>query len=185
MGFRMRNVIEGAVMGGIMALIALALPIREMGTRISVVTLFAAPFVILGAVGVNGDPVSGFLRNVYRWRKKREVLLYNGSTRFLGESPVDIAMEQKDLHDRIVEIMDERRRHVSESESGKTMIEGVDFEFAEDVDEKNAMASRNLVFEDEFEIDGDQAEGTPIIEAEFEISLDDAGEFEVPAEERG
>lgn len=185
MGFRMRNVMEGAVMGGIMALIALALPIQEMGTRISVVTLFAAPFVILGAVGVNGDPVSGFLRNVYRWRKKREVLLYNGSTRFLGESPVDIAMEQKDLHDRIVEIMDERRRHVSESESGKTMIEGVDFEFAEDVDEKNAMASRNIVFEDEFEIDGDQAEGTPIIEAEFEISLDDAGEFEVPAEERG
>ena len=149
MGFRMRNVVEGFIMGIVAALLALAIPIESNSTRITVVVLFAAPFIILGAIGINGDPVSGFLKNVYHWKKQREVVLYNGSVRLLNESPVDIAMEQKDLHDRIVEIMEERRKRAAESEQNKSLIEGIDFEFAEDNDEKTALAKRKKPKESE------------------------------------
>lgn len=146
MGFRMRNVVEGFVMGGIAAMLAMTFPIESNITKISTVVLFAAPFVIFGAIGIYGGPVSEFLKNFSLWAKQRQVLLYNGSTRLLNTSPVDVAMEQKDLHDRIVEIMETRRKRAAEADR-MDLIEGIDFTFEEDRDEKLALAKKVSKFE--------------------------------------
>lgn len=163
MGFRMRNVVEGFVMGGIAALLAMGLPIASNVTKVSIVVLCAAPFILFGAIGVYGDPVSKFLANIHHWKKQKQVILYNGSARLLDSSPVDVAMEQKDLHDRIVEIMDARRKRAALSDQSD-MIEGIDFTFEEDSDEKIALAKKKPELTLEYVYDAPKMETELVLE---------------------
>ena len=171
MGFKMRNVIEGCVMGGIVALLAAGLPIGSNVTKVSVVVVLAAPFIALGAFGLYGDPVSKYLVNLYHWIKQKQIILYNGSARLLDSSPVDVAMEQKDLHDRIVEIMDARRKRAAISDQ-PDMIEGVDFAFEEDRDEKIALAKKQVELTLEYADDMPEMESETVLEADSVVFED-------------
>lgn len=163
MGFKMRNVIEGCIMGGIAALLAAGLPIGSNVTKVSVVVVLAAPFIALGAFGLYGDPVSKYLVNFYHWMKQKQIILYNGSARLLDSSPVDVAMEQKDLHDRIVEIMDARRKRAAASDQ-PDMVEGIDFTFEEDRDEKTALAKKQVDLTLEYADDMPEMESEAVLE---------------------
>lgn len=133
--FKTRNFVEGVIMGGAAGLLGLLLPISEMTTRVPVVILIAAPFFALGIVGINGDPFSEFVKYAQFWVKSKGVILFNGNTRFLDESPVDAMMQQEDFRDKITEMMEQRRKNKEMEEQNKSFVEGVDFEFDDDEDD--------------------------------------------------
>ena len=79
---RVRYLIDSIGLSAILALI-IGLPLllfvfREatFNVKITVLVISVAPGFLAGQFGYNGDPVSVFLTNVYRWRKKRQIRLY-------------------------------------------------------------------------------------------------------------
>lgn len=125
-----RNFIEGVIYGGILALIALQIPVSTINTRISLVLFMAAPGFLLGMFGVNGDPFSVFIRNVYQWRKNRKVMLFNGTAQARKDDIVDKMLAQETPQEILMKnlrSMKEKRESTEE-----TYIEGQDFVFEED-----------------------------------------------------
>lgn len=125
-----RNFIEGIVLGGALAIIALMLPLTGFRTRIAVTIFMAAPGFLLGMFGVNNDPLSAFLMSVRKWRKNRKVMLFNGSVRSRSDDIVEKMLDQKTPQ----EIFQKNfGSFFSKDENqSKEFIEGVNFVFEED-----------------------------------------------------
>lgn len=177
-GFQKRNALEGGILGGVCALLTLLIPIDDMQVRIPVLLFaFCIPFLI-GVAGYNGDPLFYALRYIQSWNATKGIILYNGNTRFLEESPLDSMMEQTDMRDRIVEMMERRRAAKEAADKGKTFIEGVDFEFDNKEDSLARVVAPDM--EDGYE-DGDAVEVVGELELVFENS--DGSDYEDYEEE--
>ena len=150
--FKTRGLVEGLILGGVAGFIAFLFPIKEIETRIPVILCTAAPFFGLGVVGINGDPLSVFLKYAYTWVKSKGVILYNGNTRFLDESPLDKMMEQTDVRDKIFEIMDKRKKAKEEENAKKEFVEGVDFQFGNDEDNMAVVVAPEFFENEEVEV---------------------------------
>ena len=83
-----RNVVEGGLISGVLAIFfwnVISVPIT---TKISLVIFFSAPLGLLGLFGVNGDPLSTFIKIFFSWRRKRGLMLFNNEARALKEAPI-------------------------------------------------------------------------------------------------
>lgn len=150
-GFRKRNAYEGAVL----ALIGfiLLLPFHFEGTtRISATIFVCGPLLLLGAVGVEGDPLSVFVKNSVMWLKNRAPILYNNTPRILEESPVDSALENSGMKAAFFDKLDEVRAKMQTSGFGDNLVEGEDYELLEDRDEIGFLAEQNDVLSDDGEL---------------------------------
>lgn len=152
-GFAKRNVFEGCVLAGIGFL--MVLPFRLSGTTFISTTIFVCvPLLGVGAIGVQGDPLSVFLRNMISWFKHRGPVLFNNTPRVLEESPVDVALTDNALKSMVSDKLDAMAKKVMEKDdSGKVLVEGIDFEFAPDQDETDLLAEKQeapeeVVFEE-------------------------------------
>ncbi len=161
MGFKKRFIAEGVLLGLLMGAVTLFIPFPSLTAHISAFIVFAAPCLFLGAVGINGDPVSRFISLSITWFKRRGILLYNSTAQFLEESPVDAAMETEGLRDRIVQILDDRKQKKLEENMKKSFVEGIDFKFAPDKDLEGLIAERKA-----------EADLIPAVEVEEESSFD-------------
>lgn len=166
--FKTRGLIEGVILGGLAAFIAFLIPVKEIETRIPVIICITAPFFALGVSGINGDPLSVFLGYAYTWIRTKGVILYNGNTRFLDESPLDKMMEQTDLRDKIFDIVEKRRLAKEKANEGKTLVEGLNFEFGNDED------SMAVVVHPEFDDEDDDEEVYVVEDSEEDIGFHDA-----------
>ena len=83
-----RNVVEGGLISGVLAIFfwnVISVPIT---TKISLVIFLSAPLGLLGLFGVNGDPLSTFIKIFFSWRRKRGLMLFNNEARALKEAPI-------------------------------------------------------------------------------------------------
>jgi len=171
MGFKARNIVEGVILGGAIALLSYRLlPFEEFSMRFSFTVILAAPFLALGAVGINGYPLTYFLKVAYQWLQARDILLYDHSVRLLEVSLLENRMNQTDLRDKVFNIYEKHISATRNKEKGKAMIEGVDFKFAQDKEEQAVLAKKNVVAD---VLDGDG------FEEEISLLLPDE---EAPAE---
>ncbi len=156
--FKTRNFIEGVVLGTVFGLIAFALPISDFSVRLPCIILIFATMFFIGYHGYNEDPLSESVKYVYEWYKTKGVILYNGNTRFYEESPLDAALAEEDIRDKIVDILEKRQLAKIEADKNKRFVEGVDFEFADDEDRMARTVSPNYQkqtsdgFEDDLDI---------------------------------
>lgn len=130
---RLRYFIEGVILGGILALIGFAIPISNVRFRVSFEIIVAAPGVILGIVGFNGDPISVAIRNWINWSKNKAVRLYNPNPRLLGSSP-SAAIDAPDTKDRLVDMYDSYQSRKLEKAMSEEYVEGETFVFLDDPD---------------------------------------------------
>lgn len=152
-GFQKRNLAEGVVMAGFGALLILPFHL-EMTTFLSVLILISGPLLILGVVGVMGDPFSVFAQNAIYWIRKRGPILYNTTPRVLKESPLDVALAEGKERFNLGTLTEKFTTKMQLSGEGKSFVEGEDFEFMDDADEMGVLAERG--------------EDTPDTELEFE-----------------
>lgn len=155
-GFRKRNLAEGAIMAGIVALFILPFHL-DPTTFLSVAIILCGPFLILGVVGVMGDPFSVFARNALYWVRKRGPILFNMTPRVLKESPLEAALAEEQTKFNVGTFAEKFASKMQSSDEGRALIEGEDFEFMEDRDESEALVQRGddapeAVFADEIAV---------------------------------
>lgn len=131
--FKTRNFIEGLIMGGILGFVGLQIPVSSLQARLSVVIFMAAPGLMLGIAGINNDPFSVFVRNVYLFSKNRKVMLFNGTARGRTDNIVDRMLAQKTPQELLANQLKVMKAKSAEEEE-ETLVEGIDFIFEEDTE---------------------------------------------------
>ena len=117
-------------------------------TKISLVIFFSAPLGLLGLFGVNGDPLSTFIKIFFSWRRKRGLMLFNNEARALKEAPIKLMMSEDGMGDKLRDFLDARKEKKAAERASQEMVEGKTFEFAPD-----SSLEGNYIDEDD---DGDE-----------------------------
>ena len=149
--FRTKNFIEAVIMVLIALIPAMLIPVQTISQRITAVILICGPFFVFGVVGINGDTLFTFFKNMKTWRGNRSLMLYNTTPRALKKAPLEAMMEAETAKDKLVD-MYEKFRNSQATRDKKTLIEGVNFEFKEDptlkklyMDEKDLQEKKEVV----------------------------------------
>lgn len=129
---RTRFFLEGCVMALVAAVPAFLIPVSERTHRISIIVILCGIPLLLGVVGINGDPISVVLHNMVDWRKARGVMLYNMETVALKTSPLTAAMREKRASDTLIDMVETYRENKKAKLESEVFVEGVTFRFAED-----------------------------------------------------
>lgn len=172
--FKTRNFIEGCVLAGAVGFPCWTGVNAPFEVKISLVVGIALPFLLIGISGINGDPLSTFIRNAIAWARSRGTMLYNNETRALAQAPIKVMMDEEGMNDKILDFVDSMKQKTAKKRSENPLIEGEDFVFAED----KSLAGNYL---DEVEFDDDNEDGTdavpvdsgsdkpPVMEVEAEV----------------
>lgn len=135
---RVRYLVDSIALSAILAaifglpILLLAVPGATFNVKITVLVICIAPGFLAGQIGCNGDPISVFLINVYRWRKKRQVRLYNERPRLLGTDPVKALYESNRGMDKVVGFVQNMQEKRIEIKTSEVFVEGETFEFQYD-----------------------------------------------------
>lgn len=141
MGFKLRNVVEGCILGGLSALIMTAiLPGNSFRDKLGYVMIPAILLLFLGAVGVNGYPLSTFTGVAWNWFKNRSVVLYNPAITLLKLSPIESSLDENPMQTRIAEWYEQFHDKNKTTSDEEKLIEGVNFRFAKDKNEDGLAA---------------------------------------------
>lgn len=132
-GFRLRNILEGIIMGLAAAAISMVIPAKDFPSRVTTTTICALPFLLLGLFGIYGYPVSRFVQIAYKWLRNKGVVLYDPHIRLLVQSPTEYALSKTTIADKVIHYLDARKEK-RENPEEQPKIEGVDYVFAEDKD---------------------------------------------------
>lgn len=128
--FAKRNALEAVILG-----IAGFFTLRLFGVpctidNISIYIFVICPLMLVGASGIQGDPVSEYMLNAYRWLRHRIPYIYNPHVTAYRYSPAQLVLDQPNLRDVLSNKINGMRNNMS---SKKTNFqEGVNFEFASD-----------------------------------------------------
>lgn len=153
--FRTRYFMEGLAMALVAAFFISFIPLHGLKEKITAYTLGCSPFFLLGITGIGGDPVFAFIKNYFTWLKKKGIYFYNGESRALASSPVENMMEADDAKTKLADYVERMRRKREESRT-MDLVEGVDFEFAEDKELSGNYADEE--YEDEDTEDSDSGD---------------------------
>lgn len=131
--FPIRNGIEAVILGFAGYFICSLLPIPhfpESWDGITYYTLIILPLMMLGAVGIAGDPVSVFIMDAIRWRKERKPYFYNRNGCAFRISAAQLMIEEPSIKDALANKLDAMRRKIK----GPAIeyVEGQNFQFAVD-----------------------------------------------------
>lgn len=134
--FKMRNAIEAGILAGGSGAFILKLP-ASLTAKIIILCIVSLPLVIFGLIGVNGESLSEFVINVFRFLRNRRTLYRSDVDEFeaVGEFRLKIK-KNKFLNATIGKIMDKRRRKKlikyekarAAAKEGKTTKKAIDTE---------------------------------------------------------
>lgn len=132
--FKRRNFIEGVGLALIVAFPLWQFPFPSFAVKLSTVISCALPLFLLGNAGINGDPLSTFVKYSYGWLKAKRVMLNNGQVRARKIKAIDLQMAQEQPKDKLLNTIDAWKEKKSDKREPITFIEGENFEFEEDAE---------------------------------------------------
>ena len=127
-----RNVVECVLIFGTLALFFWTVLKIPFTLKVSVVIFLSSPLAFLALMGINGDPLSTFIKMFFTWRKKCGLMLFNNETRALKEAPVKLLMESDGMGDKLRDMLDSRKEKKAMERAQQEFVEGKTFEFAPD-----------------------------------------------------
>ena len=134
--FKIRNLIEGIVLGMFFGSAGIALilifPQMKLELKVTLIAVLVIPSLLLGIAGFNGDTISVTIKSAVTWKKNRDTMLYNPKPRLLKRDPLMTVISQTSARDRILENIEERRQESIREKANLIMSEGEDFRFAVD-----------------------------------------------------
>ena len=125
-----RNAIEGGILALLGFFLCKILPIPSGVDGISYYILICLPLGMVGALGVQGDPLSVFIWDFFKWRKRRKPFFYSGHSEAYTMEAADMLMEAPQFRDYLADTIDKVRRSFAAEEID--YVEGETFRFAED-----------------------------------------------------
>ena len=116
-----RNVVEGGLISGVLAIFFWNVISVAITTKISLVIFLSAPLGLLGLFGVNGDPLSTFIKIFFSWRRKRGLMLFNNEARALKEAPIKLMMSEDGMGDKLRDFLDTRKEKKAAERASQEM----------------------------------------------------------------
>lgn len=139
----LRNFVEGIIMAIAGVAVVLLLPLG-ISNKIGTCIVVGLPLVLLGVAGINGDPVSQFLLNVYRWATNRRIMLYNINTRSYSMPILEMMLTMERPVDTITDLWAsiKTRLGLDKAKEEDILIEGRDFVFDKELEDVYAESKR-------------------------------------------
>lgn len=125
-----RNAVEGGVLALLGYFLCSLLPLPEGVDGISYYILICGPFFLVGVAGIQGDPISVFVMNFCKWRKRQKPYFYSSHGEAYTQEAADVVMESPQLRDMVADLVVSLRGKFATEEVD--YVEGKTFEFAED-----------------------------------------------------
>lgn len=134
--FRLRNAIEAGILGGGSSLLIFRLP-ASLTAKIIIFCVTALPLAIFGLIGIEGDSLTEFIVNVFKFIRNRRVLYRSDIDDYEGVSNFRLKIKKiKVLDCTIGKVLDYRRRQRSKkyqrlresAQQGKVLKKSVDIE---------------------------------------------------------
>lgn len=104
----------------------------DLEEKLGITVGCALPLAMIALLGINGDALSTFVKSAYRWRKNKQVMLYNDSARTFAARPVDMMMAETNASEVIINSLANWRSRRAERDADVQLVENVDFVFKED-----------------------------------------------------
>lgn len=79
--FNIRNVIEAVILSLPFAYLIFKLVPFSLTWKIIIASVFVIPIGGFALIGINDNPLTVFVRNLWRWFKNRKILEYRGETK--------------------------------------------------------------------------------------------------------
>lgn len=130
---RTRNLVEAILLTVSTGVCLWNLPIEDLVIRLTVTLTFSTPLLLLGIVGINGDPISVFLKNGMHWMQSKRVMLFNGKAATRSTRPVETVLNQELPRDKIIAALTTVKQMHNKQRSN-VLVEGRDFVFYDDDD---------------------------------------------------
>lgn len=147
--FKIRNLIEAAVLVLLLSIPLFAIPYPSIQVQITVMIVVLLPVLMFAVMGINDDSLIEFIQNLVRWKQNKRIILYNGNVRPRHVRTADVLEAQELPKDKLITAMDNFRERRKQAQAEITYVEGVDFEFIEDSDRNSVyMATEKRLLEE-------------------------------------
>lgn len=129
--FRIRYLIEGVILA---VLVMLPFFFSNMNYRpkIFCMIVFGMPLLIVGIIGINGDPISVAIKTYISWKRQYHVMIFDPNPRVLTQKPIAAFEEETGITDKLSDYITERQKKREEKLTNYDLQEGVNMEFAAD-----------------------------------------------------
>lgn len=135
-----RHLVEGILLALAVALLCWNLPIQSFSTKLSATLTISMPFLLLGVVGINGDPLSVFLLTALRWYEGKRIMLFNGNATPHDVRAIDVTIAQTTAQSKLRGAMSGLSANRDKDKEQAVLVEGEDFIFEEDADLKRLLS---------------------------------------------
>lgn len=126
----LRNAIEAAILALLGFGICKLLPLPSGIDAISYYIFIIAPLAMIGIYGIQGDPISVFILDFIKWRRRRKPCFYNMHGQAYTREAADMLEDTPQIRDMIANMLDSMRRKMATEDID--YVEGKTFRFAED-----------------------------------------------------
>ena len=126
------NLVQGCILALLSVIPVLMIDIENFRVRITLVIIAAAPMVIAGVMGFNGDSLWRTFQNFRAWKQNKYAKLYNTKPRILSETPFDIMLEEEAEGNFALNAYDKYQSNRYEKYHSLEFVEGENFEFRND-----------------------------------------------------
>lgn len=125
-----RNAIEAVILALFGFGICKLLPLPDGIESISYYIFIVAPFAMFGLYGIQGDPISVFVLDFIKWRRRRNPCFYNMHGQAYTQEAAEMLEDAPQFRDMLADMVDSVRRKMATEDMD--YVEGETFRFAED-----------------------------------------------------
>lgn len=125
-----RNAIEAGVLGVLAFFLCKLLPLPSGTDGIAAHIFIISPFMFVGAMGIQGDPISVFVIDFLKWRKRRMPSFYSTHSEAYTQEAVEMILDAPQMRDVIADMIDSMKEKMASEEV--VYVEGKTFRFADD-----------------------------------------------------
>lgn len=102
--------------------------------KLTLVLGISLPLPLACLAGVNGDSLFTFVKYATKWRKTKQVMLYNSEARTFQSRPIEVAMTELTPADRVMSMYEQWQEGRAAKVEQVELVENVDFVFMEDTE---------------------------------------------------
>lgn len=125
-----RNAVEGCILALLAYFFCKTLPLPSGTDAIAYYIFIISPFLLIGAAGVQGDPLSVFIMDFFKWSKRRKPCFYSTHGEAYTQEAAELVLDAPQMRDLIADVVDSLKAKMATDEI--EYVEGETFRFADD-----------------------------------------------------
>jgi hypothetical protein len=129
-----RNFIEGCICGALASIPVFLIPSNNFKLKIILFIVLVTPALVLGCVGINGDPISRFIMYYVKFKKSKRVVSFNNKVKLYERIDVDSLTSVELPRDKILKLLNNLGA-IRENADEEEILNADDIVFDDDLEE--------------------------------------------------